>query len=285
MKKYLLIVSICALGLVEFSGNPMDKFISESRAEKPSAATRVNFWDPIPPSPSTTIPEGIQDGYWRGQFQRVNREIAAANGTRVVFFGDSITLNWSIGPDKGQRVWNDTFSKYNPINMGNSGDITPVMLYRVRHGNLDFREGQQPDVAVLLCGTNNFVVTKSAGGKVEWDLGAECPPEDVAHGVRAIAQEFRRRLPQTHLIVMGILPVANEAKRAKCRQVNDHLNEVNFDKDEVVYVDLWDEFVNPDGSLHKELFTDGTHLTTAGYRVWAAGIEPLIAERVSNKTD
>ena len=63
------------------------------------------------------------------------------------------------------------------------------------------------------------------------------------------------------------------------------MNEVNFDKDEVVYVDLWDEFMNPDGSLHKELFTDGTHLTTAGYRVWAAGIESLIADMVSEKSD
>jgi hypothetical protein len=39
--------------------------------------------------------------------------------------------------------------------MGNSGDITPVMLYRVNHGNLDFPKGQAPRVAVLLCGTNN----------------------------------------------------------------------------------------------------------------------------------
>lgn len=48
--------------------------------------------------------------------------------------------------------------------MGNSGDITPVMLYRVTHGNLDFPKDHQPKVAVLLCGTNNFVVTQSAGG-------------------------------------------------------------------------------------------------------------------------
>ena len=284
VKKYLLvIVSVCAFGLFGGSGNQMGVFTSESRAEDSRAAARVDFWDAIPPSPSTTLPKEIQDGYWRGQFQRVNREVAAANETKVVFFGDSITLNWSLGPSKGKEIWNEYFSKYNPINMGNSGDITPVMLYRVTHGNLDFPKGQHPKVAVLLCGTNNFVVTKSAGGKVEWDLGADCPPEGVAHGVRAIAQTFRRRLPQTRLIVMGILPVANAAKRAKCRRVNDHLAEINFDKDEVVYVDLWDKFVNSDGSLNKELFTDGTHLRTAGYRDWAAGIEPLIADRVSDK--
>ena len=43
--------------------------------------------------------------------------------------------------------------------MGNSGDITPVMLYRTANGNVDFPKGQAPRVAVLLCGTNNYGVT------------------------------------------------------------------------------------------------------------------------------
>ncbi|MFT6861711.1 MAG: hypothetical protein ACJAVK_000264 [Akkermansiaceae bacterium] len=94
--------------------------------------------------------------------------------------------------------------------MGNSGDITPVMLYRALNGNIDFDRGQQPKVAVLLCGTNNFVVKASAGGKVQWGLGVDCPPEDVAAGARAVAQVFRRKLPQTRVIMLGILPVANE---------------------------------------------------------------------------
>ena len=74
--------------------------------------------------------------------------------------------------------------------MGNSGDITPVMLYRVTHGNLDFAKNHQPKVAVLLCGTNNFVVTQSDGGKVRWDLGANCPPEDVAEDVADEAVKY-----------------------------------------------------------------------------------------------
>ena len=115
---------------------------------------------------------------------------------------------------------------------------------------------------------------------VVWNLGVDCPPEDVADGIRAIAQSFRRRLPQTRLIVMGILPVANKSKRAKCRQVNEHLAKINFEKVEVVYMDLWDKFTNPDGSLQEKLFTDGTHLTVEGYRVWATSIEPLVADMV-----
>jgi lysophospholipase L1-like esterase len=259
-----IVVSVCTFGLMGHCGVSA---IAEHEATVAPAKT----------------PDEIRDDYWRGQFQRVNREVAAANGTQVVFFGDSITLNWSSDQAKGQKIWNEFFAKYQPINIGNSGDITPVMLHRVTHGNLDFPQGQHPKVAVLLCGTNNFAVTQSAGGQEKWDLGSDCPPQDVAHGVRAITQEFRRRLPQTRLIIMGILPVASADKRDKVRQVNQHLAEIEFKQNEAVYVDLWDKFTNEDGSLKKELFTDGTHLTEEGYRVWAKNIAPLIAEMVDAK--
>jgi acyl-CoA thioesterase-1 len=241
-------------------------------------ATSVHFWDEIPVSPSTTVPGKIEDEYWFGQFQRINREVAQTDKTEIVFFGNSITWHWSLGNGTGQDVWKKKYSDYNPINMGNSGDITPVMLYRITHGNLDFAKGQQPKVAVLLCGTNNFVVTQSAGGKVQWDLGTNCPPKDVANGVRAIAQVFRRRLPRTRVIMMGILPVSNKTKWTKCQQVNTFNAAIACNNNEVVYLDLQDKFLLSDGSINKQLFTDGTHLTPDGYRVWAESLDPLVSQ-------
>lgn len=235
-----------------------------------------NFWDAIPPSPSTIVPDAILDGYWHGQFQRVNREIAKANQSRVVFFGDSMTWRWSLAKAEGKAVWQERFAKYNPINMGNSGDITPVMLYRVTHGNLDFPKGQEPAVAVLLCGTNNYVVKQSAGGKVKWDLGIDTPPREVADGVRAVAQAFRKRLPDTRVIMLGILPVKNAAKWIKCKETNRINASYNYPKDEVVFLDLEDQFLNADGALKSELFLDGTHLTPKGYAVLADAIEPVM---------
>jgi beta-glucosidase len=244
----------------------------------PVITPALDFWDEIPASPSTTAPGTIKDDYWHGQYQRVNLEVARADRTELVFFGDSITWNWSLGAGTGREVWEKEYSRYHPLNMGNSGDITPVMLYRVTHGNLDFAAGRQPKVAVLLCGTNNFVVTQSAGGEVRWDLGAACPPQDVAAGARAIAQVFRRRLPQTRVIMMGILPVSNQVKWAKCQQANAANAALACNRDEVVYLDLRDRFLMPDGSINPRLFTDGTHLTPDGYRVWAAGIDPVVSK-------
>ena len=241
-------------------------------------AAAPDFWDEIPVCPSTTVPAEITDDYWHGEFQRVNREVAGAKGTELVFFGDSITWSWSLGPATGKKIWEETYGKYNPINMGNSGDITPVMLHRINNGNLAFPAGEEPKVAVLLCGTNNFTVTKSDGGKVLWELGMDCPPEDVAAGVRAIAQTFRRKLPQTRVIILGILPVKQPEKRALCEKVNEILASHTYPRDEVAFLDIGKHFLLPDGSQNPKLFTDGTHLTGEGYRVWAESIAPVLDE-------
>jgi len=237
-----------------------------------------HFWDEIPRSPSTTVPSEVLDGYWNGQFHRVNREVAGAQNARLVFFGDSITWFWSLGNATGREVWEDQFAAYNPINMGNSGDITPVMLHRVTCGNLDFPDGRHPRVAVLLCGINNFGVTQSAGGKEKWDLGIDCPPEDIAHGQRAIAQVFRRRLPHTRLIMMALLPVADLAKWERCRRVNAINASLACDPNEVAFVNLQDSFLQPDGTINRTFYADDIHLSTQGYQAWAKGIAPLIEE-------
>ena len=237
-----------------------------------------HFWDEIPLSPSTTMPSEVLDGYWNSEFQRVNREVAAAQNSRLVFFGDSITWSWSLGPATGRELWEHHFADFKPINMGNSGDITPVMLHRVTRGNLAFPDGRHPKVAVLLCGINNFGVTQSAGGKEKWELGADCPPEDIANGQRAIAQVFRRKLPQTRLIMMALLPVADHAKWKRCQKVNALQAAVIRDSTEVAFIDLQDRFLLADGSINKSLFTDGLHLSAEGYQVWAKGIASKIDE-------
>ena len=263
---------LLTIGALLTSVEPLLAADDESTAERPSR----EFWDAISPSSSTEIPETIRDGYWHGQFQRINREVSKAQQSRVIFFGDSMTWRWSLGKAEGKSVWQERFGKYNPINMGNSGDITPVMLYRVTHGNLDFAKGQEPAVAVLLCGTNNYVVKQSAGGQVKWNLGMDTSPKDVADGVRAVAQAFRRRLPGTRVVMLGILPVKNKAKWIKCRETNSINAGYSYPDGEVVFLDLADHFVKSDGSLKPELFVDGTHLTTKGYEVLADAIGPVI---------
>jgi beta-glucosidase len=235
-----------------------------------------HFWDEIPPSPSTTRPAEVLDDYWNSEFQRVNREIAATKDPGLLFFGDSLTWSWSLGPATGKAVWEKQFVPHRPINMGNSGDITPVMLHRVTRGNLDFPAGVHPKVAVLLCGINNFGVTTSARGKETWDLGKDCPLEDIAHGQRAIAQVFRRKLPHTRVIMIALLPVADRVKWEKCQRVNAIQNAVTSDSKEVAFINLQDRFLLADGTIDKSMFTDGLHLSAGGYQAMADALAPTI---------
>lgn len=246
-----------------------------------NSPNQPQFNDPVPPSSSTTAPKKIHDDYWHGQFERVNKAVAEAKDTKVIFFGDSITWMWSLDKAQGKPVWERDFGKYNPINMGNSGDITPVMIYRANHGNLDFPKGQAPTVAVLLCGTNNYAVSQSAGGKVKWDLGLNTDPGEVAQGVRAVAQAIRRESPETRVLLLGILPVSQPEKWRKCKESNRILATYNYPKDEVVFLNLESHFTNQDGTIKSDLFTDGTHLTEKGYEVMGAAILPHIERLVA----
>ena len=78
------------------------------------------------------------------------------------------------------------------------------------------------------------------------------------------------------MIVLGILPVKNGKKWAKCRESNRILASYQYPKDEVVFMNLEDRFLNAEGSIKPELFLDGTHLTTKGYAVMAGALVPVI---------
>ena len=146
---------------------------------------------------------------------------------------------------------------------GNSGDITPVMLHRVTRGNLDFPNGRHPEVAVILCGINNFGVTKAPAARKS---GTWVRLPAGGHRPRTTGDRpgIPPQLPQTRLIMMALLPVADSAKWQKCQRVNAINANLALESDEVAFINLQDSFLQPDGTINKALFTDGTHLTKGG---------------------
>jgi lysophospholipase L1-like esterase len=44
-----------------------------------------------------------------------------------------------------------------------------------------------------------------------------------------------------------------------------------------IYVDLWPAFAGSDGTIRKELTTEGLHLSVAGYKVWTDILRPHLA--------
>ncbi len=84
--------------------------------------------------------------------------------------------------------------------------------------------------------------------------------------------------------MMGILPVSDTIKWTKCQKVNEFNAAITYNTNEVVFVDLKDKFLNSDGAISQNLFTDGTHLTPQGYQIWANSLNDLVTEMMVAET-
>lgn len=131
--------------------------------------------------------------WWRARHEAKLAE-RRAHRPNLLFLGDSITQNWEkSGPPDWQNfapVWQRLYGGRAALNLGFSGDATSHLLWRIENGEVDDIE---PKAAVILIGANNL-------GRLHW------PAEDTLEGIAAILASLRRRLPRTHLVLLGVLP-------------------------------------------------------------------------------
>ncbi len=225
--------------------------------------------------------------YWQHRVAEINeglkRESELAN-IRVVFLGDSITDFWTLGDNPwvtgttgGLPVWNEHFAGAVPalraMNFGVSGDRTEHVLYRLQPqsaGGLGQFDSPKldPDVVVLMIGINN-----------SW--AAEAPvAESVYAGVRSVLAAVHERKPRARIVLQSILPTNDEAKNtATVRPVNARLRALAASvpyAGQVVYLDLYSRFLDSKGMQVGSLFMDGLHPNTAGYRIWADALLPVL---------
>ena len=217
------------------------------------AGTATKTLDPA------VVPYPVQFPSWLLQHQ-IYRTQAARPGTRVAFYGDSITYRWGDADRLavGSPVWNSDNRPRDAANFGIDSDVTQGLLWRVRHGELP----KGLDVAVVEIGTNNLGPTL-----------AETPAE-VARGVETIVRAIQEQSPGTKVLVMGIFPRGNSPTdpfRARIRETNARLSAID-DGYFVRYLDIGDRFLTPDGMLNPLLISDSIHPTLLGYRVWADAI-------------
>jgi beta-glucosidase len=184
----------------------------------------------------------------------------------LLFLGDSITAAWATCPE----LWEKHFGAHQPANFGIAGDETQHVLWRLTHGELD---GIAPKVVVLLIGTNN--------------TGRHTAPE-IAAGVREILRVIGGKLPQTKILLLGVLPrgdfrqkngVIQEGapRMAVIRELNPRLAAL-ADGRRIHYRDFGELFTGPDGTASGSLMPDHLHLSAEGYRRWAEGLRPVLAE-------
>jgi beta-glucosidase len=184
---------------------------------------------------------------------------------QLVFIGDSITDAWRGGPQ--HKLYEERWGKYNPLNLGISGDETEHVLWRLEHGELD---GLKPKVVVMMIGTNN--------------LGNPRPPhtpEQTAQGVEKLVQTIREKLPESKLLLLAVFPRGEKPDdkfRDQIKRVNERIAKLDDGGKHVRYLDIGQKFLEPDGTLPRSIMPDFLHPNARGYQIWADAIGPAIEE-------
>lgn len=193
---------------------------------------------------------------------RINQfnEISKKGEAQLVFLGDSITQGW----DGHKGIWEAAWGSYKPANFGIGGDRTEHVLWRMDNGNFD---GLKPKLVVLMIGTNN---TGHRQAKEE--------PQQTADGVKAIIERLAKKCPDTKVLLLGIFPRTDKPGYLEHNTKINELLAKLADGKKVIYTDIGKGFLQPDGTLTKEIMPDLLHLSAKGYQIWADALKDKVAE-------
>lgn len=222
--------------------------------KEPADASRV----PIMPVPGY-YPE--QPRAWQA-FHESFVKRARQGGIDVLFLGDSITQGWST---TGEDSWEKHFAPLKAANFGLGGDKTGQVLWRIENGEL---EGISPKVIVLTVGMNNL-----------WS--GQNTATEVTAGIRAIVEKLRAKLPQSKVLVLGVLPMGADPMgldRVRAAQVNTEAAALGNGA-EVRFLDLFPRFLTRNGTLVPGAYApDNIHLTSQGYAILAEEVRPWVEQ-------
>ena len=99
--------------------------------------------------------------------------------------------------------------------------------------------------------------------------------DEIIDGINELVRAVRHRQPQAQIYVTGILPRAwHEPRVAALNQ----MIQIRLLANEATYVDLSAAFLQSDGRIINELFTDGLHPNKEGYQRMAEMLEKAIKE-------
>jgi lysophospholipase L1-like esterase len=181
----------------------------------------------------------------------------------VLFLGDSITQLWE---QSGRLIWKERYEPLKAANFGIGGQNTMQILWRINSGELD---GINPKVVVLMAGTNNMGMHDA---------------DQIADALRVMVNSIRLKLPQSKILLLGLLPKVVEAgdRREKVRQVNAVISKLDNGKT-VRYLDIGDKFLLFNGDLNKEMMPDGVHPNAKGYAAWGEAMQPLLDQMLKSE--
>lgn len=220
---------------------------------------------PQTPPPSSVVPVARTDeGILARQTECLRRAKENAPAP-VVFVGDSITQGWESA---GAPVWKERLAPLGALDLGVSGDRTEHVLWRLAQAPLTRLD---PRAIVLLIGTNNLGHGSSTA-------------QEALLGVTRVIATLREQCPKARVLVLDIFPRGEgfNAMRGDLAQINQALSRLD-DGEHVRFLRIGDRFVEPDGSIRREIMPDFLHLSEAGYRIWADALVPELEAASKSK--
>ena len=212
--------------------------------------------DPAPrPNPATVAQQRVD------QMPAHNLYLDRANRSDidVLFLGDSNIQNWR---EAGKSVWLERFRGMKAANFGIAGDRVENVLWRVENGIFI---NCQPRLVVLLVGAGNAkVLTK----------------EQVAEGMAGLVKRILDLSPQSRILLLGLFPrgaTSADPLRSQAAEINALLAKLD-DGNKVFFLDIGPSFLQPDGTISKEVMPDFAGLSTAGYKIWADAMQAKLTE-------
>jgi lysophospholipase L1-like esterase len=268
--------------------------LSVARGQTPGPVPQSSPAPVITPeiAAAVTPTDRLDIPWWAQRHNAIVDAVRAHTDAQLLLIGDSITQNYDKAnpPDEDfLPIWKQFYEPRRALNLGFSGDTTANVLWRITHGEID---GLRPRVAVILIGTNNTG-------------HAHQTAEQTEAGIDNIIAILSQRLPQTRLLLVGILPSDVSAEKTAADQAvnaylaktygkntgrNAHLG-VNQDP-RVTFLDISSVFMTSPGVLNTAIFYDPQlpahgkppHPNTVGQRKMAEAIEPVLAKLMEDKS-
>ncbi|CAG7727301.1 unnamed protein product [Allacma fusca] len=209
------------------------------------------------------VPEPRGDDWW---FERhrsfVENSARNANNITVLFYGDSITEGWG---GSGREVYDRKYAPLGTANYGIGGDRTEHLLFRIENDEV---KGLNPKLIVLKIGTNN--------------IGSQHTVDDTVRGIKAVADLLLHRLPNSKLLLLGVLPKNDAYWFQLVADINIKISKFH-DGNRVHFLDMWHKFATAFGVVDPQLYSgDEVHLEAPGYQKWADTMDRLFNELLSS---
>ena len=243
--------------------------VAGARAQAPDAPVATMI-------PAITPTDRLSVDWWAARHKAILADLPKHLDAQLLLVGDSITSNYDKAEPPNQDfqpIWQQYYAPRKALNLGFSGDTTENVLWRLDHGEVN---GLHPKLAVVLIGTNNTATGETA--------------EDTELGIDAVLKDLEHRLPETKILLLGILP-SKLPSREQNFDVNAYLGSHYAGGEDplVSYIDISVVFYSH-GVLDTDLFYDSTvtapkpatlpkatYPNTRGQRLMASAIEPAVA--------